>query len=214
MPLVSEEIEKYCLEVSTKPSKICDELFDYTTKNVPNSGMLIGPQVGSLLQFLVRAVQAKRVLEIGCFTGYSALAMAEALPESGELITMDVNEETTKIGQDFWKKSPHGKKIKLILGSALDSLKKITGNLDFVLIDADKANYKNYLQKSLELLSERGVIALDNCLWNGKVIDKSDQTEDTRALREVAEWAAARSDLATTLLPIRDGILLVQKKKG
>jgi len=204
--------EEYCLSKSTLPSSICEEIFNYTTNNIPRSTMLIGPLGGSLLGFLTASIRAKRILEIGSYTGYSALCMAEHLPDNGELITLDISEETTQVGKKFWKKSPHGKKIKLILGPALETLENLSGSFDFILIDADKTNYLAYLRRSLELLSPHGIIALDNCLWGGSVFDPSIHDADTKALREVADWVKSRDDLTSLLLPIRDGILLVQKR--
>jgi caffeoyl-CoA O-methyltransferase len=115
MHLVSEDIENYCLEKSSKPSKVCEELHDYTKANVAIPEMVIGPLVGSYLGQMVRITRAKRVLEIGTYTGYSALAMAEQLPDDGELITLDMNPDTVKVAKSFWEKSPHGKKIEPIL---------------------------------------------------------------------------------------------------
>ncbi|MDB5036978.1 MAG: methyltransferase [Bacteriovoracaceae bacterium] len=212
MLISDKKIEDYCLSKSTVPSKICDELFEYTQNNVEHSEMLIGPMVGSTLGFIIQSIKAKRILEVGSFTGYSALFMAERLSNGGEVITLDINPETTKVGQEFWNKSPHGKKIKLILGPALESFAKLKGPFDFVLIDADKGNYLNYFIKALELLSPNGVIALDNTLWSGRVADLNEKDPDTVALREVANFIKSKADLSSVLLPIRDGILLVQRR--
>jgi caffeoyl-CoA O-methyltransferase len=214
MNLSDPEVEAYCLSKSTTPSGDCEALFAYTKANVQGASMLIGPMGASLLGFLVGVVGAKRVLEVGCFTGYSALSMAERLPEGGELITLDINLETSKVAEVYWAKSSHGKKIRLVLGPALESLKTVKGPFDFILIDADKENYLAYLRCALDLVSARGMIALDNCLWSGKVFDSKTQDPETRALREVAGYIKSRSDLVSVLLPIRDGIMLVQKKGG
>lgn len=213
MDLKNQKIEDYCVAKSTSPSQVCAELFEYTVKNVPRSGMLIGPMGGMLLGFLVETVRAKRVLEVGCYTGYSALAMAERLPSDGELITLDISEDTTRVAQEFWKKSPHRDKIRLILGPALQTMASLKAPFDFVLIDADKENYLSYFKRAIELLSDRGVIALDNCLWSGQVVDEAVSDGETVALREVANYIRSQKDLTSALLPIRDGILVVQRKR-
>lgn len=211
MHLVSEDIEKYCLAKSTRPSKYCEAIHEYTKANVPMSQMVVGPIVGSFLGFMVRLSRAKRILEIGTYTGYSALVMAEQLPVDGELITMDVNEETTGIAQSFWKKSPDGKKIKSVLGPALENLEKIKGPFDLVLIDADKENYLHYLKRALTLLSPQGIIVLDNCLWNGRVLENPPPEGSTKALQDVNDYIASNKKLIGCLSPIRDGLFLVQK---
>ncbi len=173
--------------------------------------MLIGELEASFLRFLLRLNDAKRVLEIGCYTGYSALAMAEVLPKEGELITLDIDPVNTKIAQDFWKKSPDGKKIKLMLGPALESIQKLKGQFDFVFIDADKINYLAYLKAVLPRLTENGMVAVDNCLWGGEVTEKSSD-EQTKALQAFNEYVKKNPNLESTLVPIRDGIFLIQKK--
>ena len=171
MRFISEEITQYCEDKSTLPSDICVEIQRFTLNNVEAPQMISGPQVGSFLGILIRLLAAKRVLEVGCYTGYSALAMAERLPDNGELITIDINGENQKIAQRFWDQSPHGKKIKPLLGSANEVLNSLEGLFDFVFIDADKENYLLYLKKSLPMLGPNGVIVVDNCLWSGKVLN-------------------------------------------
>jgi caffeoyl-CoA O-methyltransferase len=207
--LTSENIENYCVQMSTTPSADCAAIYDFTQKNVPMAQMLIGPMVGSVLGFLVHSVCAERVLEIGCFTGYSALVMAERLPSDGEVITLDINQETTDVAQHFWNKSRHGKKIKPIVGPALESLEKLKGPFDFIFIDADKTNYPKYFEKALELISPSGIIALDNCLRDGRVLEENPD-EGTQAIRDLSISISKRRDLIKTLLPVRDGLLLVQ----
>lgn len=211
MTFTEEAIENYCLSKSSKPSAVCDELYQYTVKNVPMAQMLTGPLVGSVLGFLLEVVSAKRVLEVGCFTGYSALAMAERLPSGGEVITLDIDPDTAKIAKEFWKKSRHGGKITHILGPALESLKDIKGPFDFVLIDADKSNYLNYLNRALELISPKGMIVVDNCLWSGRVLEKA-ADENTKAIQELNDSLSKRTDLVKTLIPVRDGLFFIRKK--
>lgn len=211
MDIIDKEIDQYCQEHSWKPSEPAGELAQYTQQNVSMSRMLIGSLEASLLGFLIRSGGAKRVLEFGCFTGYSALAMAENLPEDGELITLDVNEETTELARSFWKKSPYGKKINAVLGPALESLQKIEGSFDFVFIDADKENYPQYLELSLERLSENGVIVADNALQNGRVLDPKSESKAAQTLREFNQRVIQDKSLFCSLVPLRDGMMLIRK---
>lgn len=206
--IVNEKIEDYCLKHSSTASPLCNEIEAYTKQNVALPQMLIGPLEASFLKFIIQSTRAKRILEIGCFTGYSALSMAEAIPADGEIITLDINEANANIAKSFWAKSEAGKKIKLILGEALKSIKNLNGPFDLVFIDADKRNYLNYFHATLPLLSPRGIILADNCLWSGRVIT-DDNEKDTLAIKEFNDYIAARADLVKSLIPLRDGILAI-----
>ncbi len=212
MKFIEPALENYCIEKSTKPSKVCEEIKEYTLKNEAASVMLTGEMEASFLGFFIRLIGAKRVLEFGTFTGYSALAMAENLPDDGEVITMDKDPRILQLAQSFWNKSPHGKKIAVMAGDAHENMLKIKGEFDFVFIDADKGGYMNYLKYSLEKLSPKGMIAIDNVLWSGKVITDDNETS-TRNIRKVNDFVAAHPELYATLVPIRDGIFIIQKKK-
>jgi caffeoyl-CoA O-methyltransferase len=209
---VAENIDQYCMQNSTLPSEACENIERYTAEHVPMAYMVSGAQVGSLLHFMTQTLCARRALEVGCYTGYSALAIAEALPESGELVTLDINPETAQIARQMWDRSPHGKKIRNILGPALETLKSLTGLFDLVFIDADKGNYRNYLDLALERLSPKGVILADNCLYQGKVLDVHPTEANARELREFNAYVHGRSDLVSTLLPVRDGIHMITRK--
>ena len=211
MKFIDEAIETYCVRKSSKPSGICEEIATYTRAHIPQSQMLIGPMEASVLGSYIRAIRAKRILEFGTYTGYSALAMAENLPTNGELVSLDVNQETSDLARSFWNKSPHGKKIKNFVAPALDTLKTLKGKFDFVFIDADKENYLTYLKASLELLSETGIIALDNCLRGGKSVEDGYTDAGTEAIKECNAWISQQSNLFSTLLPVRDGIFIVQR---
>ena len=210
MKFIDERLMDYSIKHSTTPSIKCDDIQTHTKENVEMSQMLVGKLEGSLLGFFIRAIQAEHILEIVTFTGYSALAMAENLPANGQIITLDINPETSKIAHSFWGKSEHGKKITQILGPALDSLKSIDKQFDLIFIDADKINYQNYLDICLKKLSPKGIIVLDNMLWSGKVV-KNDQDESTQILKRVNEWVKKQEDLYSTLLPVRDGMLLIKR---
>ncbi len=206
-----EQIEEYCRAHSTPPSKTVDALEAFTKANVAGSQMLIGPLGSGLLKTLVRASHAKRILEVGCYTGYSALNMAEALPENGELISLDVNPETSAVAKKFWEQSPHGKKIKLMLGPAIETIAKLDGKFDFIFIDADKRNYIRYFELCWPLLTSGGVVAIDNCLWDGKVLKPETGDETTQAIVRFNEMIKSRTDLHSCLIPIRDGIFVITK---
>lgn len=211
MIFISEKVENYAISVSRTPGGVCQEIADYTKAFVPMSIMLTGPMEGAFLGILIRAIGAKRILEVGTYTGYSALAMAECLPEDGTLITLDQNPETSAIAQKFWNKSPHGKKIELKMGPALQSLAQLTGKFDFVFIDAAKTEYEAYVDRALELLSPKGLIAIDNTLYAGMVLDPDVRDPRPQAIRQLNQRLKERDDLHVVLLPIRDGVTIVQK---
>lgn len=204
--------EEYCVSRSHVPSSICEDLAQYTRDNVEMAQMLIGPMEASVLSLLLRTIKARRVLEFGTYTGYSALAMAENLPSDGEVITLDINPETVRIAREYWSRSEHGRKIRAVLGPASDTMKQLEGQFDFVFIDADKVNYPSYVEFALERLSPGGIIALDNMLQAGRVLDDDDDSPPVVTIRNVAEQLVARDDYHVTLLPVRDGIMVAHKK--
>jgi caffeoyl-CoA O-methyltransferase len=210
MSFVPLEIEEYCIHHSTHPSEIAKDLMHFTRSSVHGSNMLIGEMEGSVLKFLIKLGRVKTIIELGTYTGYSALIMAEALPDDGKLITIDLNPETSKIAQSYWDQSPHGKKIQLILKPGLEALETLMGEYDLFFIDADKNNYPNYLRWALKHLSPHGLIITDNTLWSGKVL-KSGVDKQTDSIREHNEMARLLEGYTKTLLPIRDGMFLIQK---
>ncbi len=218
MQITDKKIEQYCLSKSHLPSSDCRRIEEYTRANVHGAQMLIGPLEASLLGFLLKSVNAKRVLELGTFTGYSALTMAEHLPSDGEIITIDINQETVALAQKFWNESDNGQKIKSHLGSGLEIIPTLKGSFDLVFIDADKRNYIEYLKLTLPLLSPNGIIVIDNVLWSGKVLPDADLDQsvhydrNTEYIRAVNDFIAESKDLYGTLLPIRDGMFLVRKR--
>lgn len=210
MNLVDPKIEEYCINHSSRPSETARELQTYTQGNVHGSQMLIGEMEASVLKSLIRLGRLETVVEFGTYTGYSALCMAESLPENGKVFTIDVNKETTSLARQYWDKSPHGKKIQQILKPGLEAVKELTEKYDLIFIDADKDNYTNYLKWSLEHLSEKGIIVVDNTLWSGKVL-ASDGDKRTEAIIKHNIFAASLEGYIRTLLPIRDGMFLIQK---
>lgn len=210
MSFISSEIEEYCVAHSSKPSNVAQELMNHTRASVHGSNMLIGEMEGSVLKVLIKLGRVKRILELGTYTGYSALVMAEALPADGELITVDINPETTKLARSFWDKSEHGKKITQILKPGLEALSTLNGEFDLVFIDADKNNYPNYLEWALKHISAHGLIVTDNTLWYGKVLTPG-LDKQTDSIRLHNELAAKLEGYTKSLLPIRDGMFLIQK---
>jgi caffeoyl-CoA O-methyltransferase len=181
-----------------------------TRERMGSAGIMIsGPVVAGLLQTLVGASGARSVLEIGTFTGFSALMMAEVLPEDGTLITCDQNPKSAEVAREFFAKSPHGHKIELRLGPALDTIRSLPGPFDFVFIDADKENNGAYYERALELLSPAGLIAIDNVLWGGRVLDPADDTD--RAIADFNRRVQGDPRVKNVLLPVRDGVMVVRR---
>ena len=210
MNFTLEEIEKYCKDFSLKDSPLLSELTESTWSSEDIPQMLSGSLVGGLLQTLIRLSRAVNILEIGMFTGYSALKMAEALPENGKIHTCELMDKHIKTASEWFKKSENGYKISVHKGPALQSLEKMKHlTFDLVFIDADKVNYPSYHNIALDLLKKGGVGVLDNMLWSGKVIEPSDK--ESIALRETAELIRNNDKLSPLLLPVRDGVMVYQK---
>ena len=187
--LISPEIESYAEKHSTPESKLFADLARATREKTSFPQMQVGALEGGLLRLLVRLTGARNVLEIGTFTGYSALAMAEGLPKGGRLTTLDIDPATTAIARKTWAKSPHGRKIELRLGPAAASLRTLKGPFDFVFIDADKENYSLYWNLCVPKTRKGGLIAVDNVLWSGRVLSPADSTD--RAIAAFNKRAAA-----------------------
>ncbi|MGH7949162.1 MAG: O-methyltransferase, partial [Candidatus Binataceae bacterium] len=176
--------------------------------------MQIAPEQGTLMRLLAAAIGARSAVEVGTFTGYSAICVARALRDDGKLLCCDVNQEWTSIARRYWDKAGVAKKITLKLGPALDTLRDLPAgtSFDFAFIDADKVNYKNYYEEILRRLRVSGLILIDNVLWSGRVIDQSDQSDDTRAIRELNDFIARDSRVESVLLAISDGLTIVRKR--
>jgi len=209
-PFLPEKVARYIREHSVREPAVLRELRE-ATKAVPMSGMQIGADQGQFMQLLVQAIGARRCLEIGTYTGYSALAVALALPEDGRLICCDISEEWTAVGKPFWKKAGVEKKIDLRIGPALETLKGLKGAFDFVFIDADKPNYLKYYEGCLPLVRKNGIIAIDNTLWSGAVADPSRKDADTVALRQFNDALHGDPRVALSMLPLGDGVTLALK---
>ena len=209
IPFVSEAIQNYADTFSSPEPEIFAELARETNATQKDPQMMVGHSEGLLLQLLVRMTRAQRVLEIGTFTGYSALAMAMALPADGELITCDVDSVATALAQKFWARSPHGKKIRLVLAPASDTIPTLKGPFDFVFIDADKPGYIKYWEAVLPRVRAGGVIVADNVLWSGRVLEPKD--DSTRAIVAFNAHVQADARVQHVMLPIRDGVTIALK---
>ena len=210
MNLVSPEIEKYALEHTTPAPEHLQELARVTHQTMETPQMLSGPVEGMLLQFLVWATGARRVLEVGMFSGFSAQMMAAALPEGGELITCDINPKAEQLAKEYFKRSPHGEKTQGMMGPALETMKSLRPPFDLVFIDADKENYLAYYERALELLSPKGIIAVDNVLWSGRVLDPKEKSD--HAIAAFNEHVRKDPRVYHVMLTVRDGVMLVRKK--
>lgn len=206
---------EYIETVSIRESDIFHELRE-TTAQLENSNMQIAPEQGQFMQLLIQLMGAKNALEIGTFTGYSALSIATALPKNGQLTCCDINETWTAIAKTYWQKAGVADKITLILGDALDTMNSlkadITEPFDFVFIDADKVNYIHYFEHAKKLTRPGGLIAIDNVLWSGQVADSLIQDADTNAIREFNQHVYNDPSVDISLVPIADGLTLARLK--
>ena len=207
-----EELDDYARAHSTPPDELLQRLYEETHEKLSAPQMLTGPLEGRFLETLVWATGARRVLEIGTYSGYSALSMAAALPDDGELITCDVWEEANEMAKRYAAESPHGHKIDFRLGPALETIETLEGPFDLVFIDADKENYVNYFHATLPLLADRGLIVFDNTLWSGRVIPKYDDgSPQTKAFQKLNDALVADPRGVVVQLPIRDGVTLFRQ---
>jgi caffeoyl-CoA O-methyltransferase len=213
--LLPEAVETYVASLVTETE--AQKALRKETAKLPFAMMQIGPDQGAFLTLLVGAIGAKTAIEIGTFTGYSAIAIARALPKSGKLICCDVSEEWTSMARKAWKEAGLERRIELKLAPALETLEGLIGkgkegSFDFAFIDADKTGYDAYYEACLKLLRPGGLIALDNMLWSGAVADKTAKDKDTLALRALNRKISGDARVDAALLTVGDGIMLARKK--
>jgi len=208
--IVKRELQTYAEQHSEREPELLSEIVRETHLKTLAPEMLTGQIEGRFLKLLVSLSCSKKVLEIGTFTGYSALCIAEGLPDDGELITLEASAVNAKMAAKNFANSRHGKKIKLIIGPAAKTLDQISGPLDFVFIDADKQNYPLYYDRTIELLKPGGILLVDNALWSGEVL--SPDNESSKAIDLLNKQILADSRVENVMLTIRDGINLVRKK--
>jgi caffeoyl-CoA O-methyltransferase len=208
--LVSADIEAYAHAHSMAESDLCRALREETQRRLEFPQMIVGPLEGAFLKMMAQLVQAKRVLEIGMFTGYSALCFAEALPADGTVITCEVDQESAALARQYFARSPIGKKIEVCMGPALETMRRLKGPFDLIFIDADKINYVNYYRRALDLVSPRGVILIDNVLWDGDVLKQRAPDERTAAIQELNRVVATDPRVTAVLVTVRDGVLVIR----
>jgi len=212
---MTDRLYDYLLKVSLREPPLLAELRAETAK-MPLAMMQISPEQGQFMGLLAELIGARKAIEVGTFTGYSALCVAQALPPDGKLIACDISEEYTSVARRYWAKSGIGNRIELRLAPALDTLKGLlrdgAGSFDFAFIDADKTQYDAYYEAILKLLRPGGLIAIDNVLWSGAVADGRKRDADTVALRALNEKLKTDKRISLSMLPIGDGLTLARKR--
>lgn len=212
-PLLSQEIEAYAECHSMPESAVCRALREETERTMEAAQMVVGPLEGAFLKMMTKLTGARSVLEIGMFTGYSALCFAEALPKDGTVVTCEVDDASAAMGRRYFARSDAGRKIEVRMGPALETMRILTGPFDLIFIDADKTNYLNYYHRGLQLLAPRGVMLIDNVLWSGEVLTHPPTDERTAAIQDLNRTVAADPGVDAVLLTIRDGVLVVRRKQ-
>ena len=213
---MTDRLYDYLLKVSLREPPLLAELRAETAK-LPMAGMQISPEQGQFMALLAELIGARRAIEVGTFTGYSSLCVAQALPSDGKLIACDISEEFTSVARRYWAKAGIADRIELRLAPALDTLKSLlagggAGSFDFAFVDADKTQYDAYYEAILKLLRPGGLMTIDNVLWSGAVADGRKRDADTVALRALNEKLKADKRISLSMLPIGDGLTLARKR--
>jgi len=213
MEILSAELEKYIAQHTSAEPEILVRLRKETFRKTTQPQMLSGGYQGRLLSLISKMIRPKRILEIGTFTGYATLCLAEGLQADGKITTIDRNEELAYLPKKYFEKSEFSKQIEMKIGNALEILDELDEDFDLVFIDADKSNYLNYFEKIIGKMSSGSVILADNVLWYGKVMKEAKANDkDTLILKEFNEMLVSDSRIEVVLLPVRDGISLIRKK--
>jgi len=207
--IVDPGVEEYAEAHTSPEGDLFERLAAETHEKTTAPQMMVGRIEGRFLGVLVRGLRARRVLELGTFTGYSSISMALALPSGGRVITCDVNEETTAIARRYAEEAGVADRIDYRFGPGLETIAQLDGPFDLVFIDADKPNYVNYYEATLPLLAEGGLIVADNTLWSGRVIDETDDEDTTQAIRAFNDHVSEDARVENVLLTVRDGMNLV-----
>ena len=209
--ILPPEIDAFAEQHTTPPDRLLVELSEETTATLPNPQMLTGPVEGRFLEMLVFASEAERVLEIGTYSGYSALSMARGLPPRGHIDTCEIDERHAAVARRYVGESPYADRITIHVGPALDTVTQLDGPFDLVFVDADKTGYDGYYEAVLPKLAPRGLIVFDNMLQSGRVVDAPDGDESTRAIVELNEKLRGDPRVVCVLLTVRDGVTLVRR---
>ena len=213
---LTDNLYQYLLESSLREPELFKALREETAK-LPSANMQIAPEQGQFMALLVQLLGAKKTIEVGVYTGYSALAVAMALPDDGQILACDISEEYTAVARRYWQQAKVANKIDLHLAPATETLKQCIdegkeSTFDFAFIDADKENYAKYFNLCFELLRPGGLIAIDNVLWNGVVIDQQNQDVDTCAIRAFNQQLLSDDRVDISMVPIADGLTLARKR--
>ncbi|MDX1671459.1 MAG: class I SAM-dependent methyltransferase [Balneolaceae bacterium] len=209
MQIVDPDIEYYAEQHTLEETELLREITETTVEELEYSEMLTGRVVGQLLYLLVKMTGAKRILEVGTFTGYSALNMAAALPGDGELITCEINERYEEMARSYFERSRYGDKIQMIMGDALETIEQLDSTFDFCFLDADKASYPEYYDLILPRLKSGGVLVVDNVFWSGEVLEP--KNEQSTAIDRLNKRISEDERVEQVLLTVRDGLTLLRK---
>lgn len=213
MDFLDTKISQYAEEHTTDENTVLKKLNVETYSNVAHPQMLSGHMQGRILAMVSKLAKPKHILEIGTYTGYSAICLCEGLQEGGKLFTIDINNELEAINKKYFDKAGVSDKIERVTGNALEIIPMLEINFDLVFIDADKTNYTNYYDMVFDKMNSGGIILADNVLWSGKILeDKKDMDEDTRALFEFNKKIMSDDRVENILLPVRDGLMIIRKK--
>ena len=211
MDFLPPELDAYVEAHATPDEPLLAELSARTHAELESPQMLSGTVEGRLLETLVFATGARRILEFGTFTGYSSLSMAAALPDDGQIFTLELDPERAAFARSYMDRSPHGSKIEILVGPALESVAKLDGPFDLAFIDADKDGYVDYYEAALERLAPRGLIVADNTLWSGRVVDEADTSDGTLAIRRFNDHVRDDARVRCVILSVRDGVTLIRR---
>jgi caffeoyl-CoA O-methyltransferase len=212
LEIATPELEAYAEEHTTPPDAVLAELAAETRETLQSPQMLTGTIEGRFLELLVHGLAAKRVLEIGTYSGYGTLSMAAGLPEGGRIDSCEISEEHAAVALRYLERAGYGDRVTVHVGPALDTIRALESEWDFVFIDADKESYVAYYEEVLPRLSAHGLIAADNTLWSGRILDDADDSESTRAIRAFNGHVAADERVASVILTVRDGITLIRRR--
>jgi len=210
IPIVDEAIEQYATSHSAAVDPLYEDLRRETTERYPTSHMQVGRLEGRLLKLLAQFAGARLAVEIGTYTGYSALSIAEGLPADGRLVTFDADPVAAEVAQRYFARAPWGDRIELRLGDARERLGEVAGPVDFAFIDADKTGYRHYWDTLVPRMRPGGIIAVDNVLWSGHALAPRDGDDDDRAIADFNAYVAADDRVEAVLLTVRDGITLAR----
>lgn len=210
---MNRELEKYIASHSSSEDPVLEDLYRQTHIRFVNPNMVSGHLQGKLLEFISLMIRPEYILEIGTFTGYSAICLSKGLKESGALITIEINDELASFSQSYFRKAGVESKIKLLNGNALEIIPELDYKFDLVFIDADKRDYCDYYRLAMQKLKPDGFILADNVLWGGQVLDNKTKDQQSRGVIEFNEMVMNDNTVEKVILPIRDGLMLIRKKQ-